>query len=71
MSAYQTGVHLDEVPFRTGGFQHILGVDAHQVENLRQLVDESDVDVALAVLDDLGGLGHLDARSPVGAVLKH
>ena len=45
-----------------GGLQHFLGVDAEAVEDQRELVDQRDVDVALRVLDDLGGLGHLDAR---------
>ncbi len=34
---------------------------------MRELVDEGDVDVALGVLDDLGGFGHLDALGLVGA----
>ena len=37
------------------------GVDADPVEDDRQLVHERDVEVALRVLDHLGGLGDLDA----------
>ena len=44
-----------------GGLQHFLGVDAEAVEDQRQFVDQRDVDVALGVLDDLGGLGDPDA----------
>ena len=47
--------------------QHLFGVDAHAVEDQRQLVDQRDVDVALRVLDHLGGLGDLDARRLVRA----
>ena len=37
------------------------------VEDHRQLVHQRDVEVALGVLDDLGGLGHLDAAGAVHA----
>ncbi len=57
----------EEVPLGARGFQDVQGVDAHLVEDLAELVDEGDVDVALAVLDDLGGLGDLDGGGEVGA----
>ena len=47
--------------------QHLFGVDAHPVEDERQFVDQGDIDVALGVLDDLGGFGDLDAGGLVGA----
>ena len=34
---------------------------------MRQLVDQGDIDVALDVLDDLGGLGDPDRARPMGA----
>ena len=71
MTAHQSGVHLDKVPLRSCGFQHIHRVNAHQGEYLRQLVNKGNVDVALAVLNNLGGLGHLDTRSLVRAIGKH
>ena len=69
MSAYQSGAELQEVPFRPCGFQNLVRVDADALENDAQLVDEGDVDVALRVFDDLGGLSHLDAGRAVGARL--
>jgi hypothetical protein len=45
-----------------------VGVDAHGVEYLGQLVHEGDVDVALRVLDDFRGFGDFDRGGFVGAV---
>lgn len=67
VAADQARTEGQEVPLAAGGLQHGLGVDAHLVEDDGQLVDEGDVDVALGVLDDLGGFGHLDAFGLVGA----
>ena len=61
VSAHQTGAELQEVPFRPCGFQDLVRVDADALEDDAQLVDKGDVDVALRILDDLGGLSHLDA----------
>ena len=60
VSADQSRLERQEIPFRGGCGKHILRVDAHESEYLRQLVDEGDVDVALRVLYHLGGLGNLD-----------
>src|SRR3546814_1993723 len=49
-----------EVPFRTGGIQYVVHRDAHLAEDHGDFVDEGDVDVALRVLDHLGGLGGAD-----------
>ena len=49
--------------------QHLLGVDAEAMEDQRQLVDESNVHVALRVLDDLRRFGDANARSLVRAGL--
>ena len=67
VAADQARAEGQEVPLAAGGLQHGLGVDAHLVEDDGELVDEGDVDVALGVLDDLGGFGHLDALGLVGA----
>ena len=64
VTADEAGAERQEVPLAAGGLQHFLGVDAEAVEDQRQLVDERDVDVALRVLDDLGGLGDADATRP-------
>src|SRR6185369_10492342 len=69
--AHEAGPELEEVPLRAGGLQHLAGVDADLVEDDGQLVHERDVQVALRVLDDLAGLGRLDARAAVDAGLHH
>ena len=71
MPAHEAGVELDEIPLRAGGLEHVLRVYPHERENLGELVDESDVDVALRILDDLRGLGDLDGRRLVRAVHQH
>ena len=44
-------------------------VDAEPIEDRRELVHQRDVEVALGVLDDLGGFGDLDRRRAVDAGL--
>ena len=63
--AYKARIELEEVPLCTGRFEYRLCVHTHFVEYYRQLVHERDVDVALAVFDDLSGLGYLYAFGPV------
>ena len=67
VAADQARAERQEVPLGAGRFQHFGGVDAEPVEDQRELVDQRDVDVALGVLDHLGGLGHLEARGLVRA----
>jgi hypothetical protein len=67
VAADQAGAERQEVPLGAGRFQHLQGVDAELVEDHGQVVDQRDVEVALGVLDDLGGFGHLDAGRLVGA----
>ena len=71
VSTYQARIHFDEVPFGACSLQDILRVDAQQAADLRELVDEGDVDVALGIFYDLSSLCHLDTGSTVGSVLKH
>jgi hypothetical protein len=67
VAADQAGAKREEVPFAAGGFEDLKGVDAELVEQQGQLVHERDVEVALGVLDDLGGFGDADATGRVGA----
>jgi hypothetical protein len=67
VAAHQARFELQEVPLGAGGLQHLGGVDADLVKDDGQLVHERDVEVALGVFDDLGGLGRLDAELPVHA----
>ena len=62
VSAHQSRLERQEIPFRRSGFQHILRVDAHPCKDLRQLVHKGDVDVALRVFNHLCRFGHLDRR---------
>ena len=65
--AHEAGAVLQEVPLRSGGFEHVAGVDSEAVKNEGELVHKRDVDVALGVFDCLGCLGHLDAGGEVGS----
>lgn len=53
----ESGLEGEEVPLGRCCLEDVVGVDAHKGEDFREFVDESDVDVALRVLDDLGGFG--------------
>ena len=59
--ADQAGAEGQEVPLAAGGLQDLQGVDAELAEDHRQFVHQGDVEVALGVLDHLGGLGDADA----------
>ena len=67
MPADQAGAKGQEVPFAAGGLQDFKGVDAKPLEDEGEFVHERDVEVALGVLDHLGGLGDLDGTGFVGA----
>ncbi len=60
-----------EIPFGRRGRQHVAGVDAELMKDRRQLVHEGDVEIALRVLDHLGGLGHLDRGRAMNAGRHH
>ena len=68
MSADQSRLHLDEVPLRGGSLQHIVRVDSHGVEDLRQLVHESDIHVPLRVLYDFASLRYPYGWRPMGTI---
>ena len=63
VAADEAGLERQEVPLGAGGLQHVPGTEAELGEDLRDLVDEGDVDVALGVLDHLGRLRRLDRCS--------
>ena len=67
VAADQAGPKWQEVPLGAGRGEHLGGVDAHAVEDHREFVDQGDVQVALCVLDHLGGFGHADRAGPVRA----
>src|SRR5262245_16284904 len=60
VTADKAGLKILEIPFRSGRFQYIAGIDAEPAEYGRQLVHERDVEIPLSVLDHLRGLGDLD-----------
>ncbi len=71
VAAHQPGLEGEEVPLRPRCLEHILRVDAHLVEYLRQLVHEGDVDIPLRIFDHLRCLGHPDGGCQVRARLYH
>ena len=60
VSADEAGAEVEEVPFGAGGGEHVEGVDPHLVEDEGEFVHERDVEIALRVLDDLGGFSDFD-----------
>ena len=67
MPTDEPGVKAHEVPLRRCCPEHFRGVDAHPIEDDRQLVHQRNVQITLRVLDHLGGLGNADARRAVHA----
>ena len=65
--AHEAGAEGKEVPLRARRLQDLARVDPHSVEDLRELVHEGDVHVALGVLDHLRGLRHADRGGAVDA----
>lgn len=63
----QPRTERQEVPLGPGRFQHIQRINAEPVKNDGQLIHQRDVQVALRVLDDLGGFRNLDAGGTVDA----
>ena len=60
-----------KIPFGAGGGEHIAGIDAEAIEQGRKLVHESDVEVALRILDDFCGFRDLDRRRAMDAGFDH
>src|SRR3546814_14831831 len=60
VAADKAGSKRQKIPLGLSRVQHVIDRNAHFLENLRDFVNEGDVDVALRVLDDLGGFGRLD-----------
>ena len=60
-------MNLRKLPLGASGGQNVGRTDAHAVEDDRELVHQGDVQIALGVLDHLGGFGDLDARGAVDA----
>jgi hypothetical protein len=60
-----------EIPLGRRGGQNIAGIDIEMFEQRRKLVHECDVEIALGILDDLGGFSDLDRRSAVNAGFYH
>ena len=65
--ADQPRTKRQEVPLGPGRFQHIQRINAEPVKNDGQLIHQRDVQVALRVLNDLGGFRNLDAGGTVDA----
>ena len=60
VAADQARPEVEEVPLGARGVEHVVRRQTEALADHRHLVDERDVDVALRVLDRLGGLGGPD-----------
>ena len=67
MSAYKTRLELQEVPLGSCCFQYRLGINSHLVKDNGKLIHESDIDISLAVLNDLCSLCYLNGFCTVYA----
>ena len=67
VAPHQAGPEVQEIPLGRRRVEHLLSVDTHAMEDQGEFVDQGDVQIALGVLDHLGGLGHPDRTGPVGA----
>src|SRR5713226_1905771 len=60
VAADQAWGEIEEIPFGGGRRKHVLRVDVERVKDGRKLVHESDVEIALRILDHLGCLRDLN-----------
>ncbi len=61
VAANHAGPEGQEIPLAACGFKHFKGIDADALEDDGELIDEGDVQVALAVFNHFCGFGHFDA----------
>ncbi len=69
MSADKPRLEIQEIPLCSCCRKHRFRVNSHFVENNGKLVHKRDIDVSLAVLNDLCSLGNLDRLRAVNACL--
>ena len=56
MSPDQARLEVQEIPFGSCGTKNILRIYPKPIEYSGEFIDKSDVDIPLAILDDLGRL---------------
>ena len=71
MSAHQTRLELNEVPFGSRCLNDVVGVDAHSIEYLCQLVHKGDIDIALRIFNYLRSFSNADARCFMRTIDEH
>jgi len=60
MPSDQAGLEVQEIPFGSRGTKNILRIYPKSIEYSGEFIDKTDVDVPLAILDDLGRLCNFD-----------
>ena len=68
MSAYESRTVFEEIPFRSGGINHVVGINPHAVADKRELVHKRDIHVSLCIFHRLGRLCHFHVGRTMGAV---
>src|SRR5262245_32519167 len=69
MASHQPWRKFQKVPFRPGGFEYSLCIDAETMEDERQFIHQCNIEIALGILNNLGCFCDLDARSFMDAGL--
>ena len=60
MSAHKTWTETQRIPLGVHAIDHFIGIDTHAIKYHRQFVHERNVDVTLAVLNNLHSFSSLD-----------
>jgi hypothetical protein len=64
-------LEIEEIPLSRRGSEHVSGVNTELMKDRRQLVHQGDVEIALRVFDDLGGLGNFNRGGAMNPSFHH
>jgi hypothetical protein len=67
MAAHQSRIKILEIPFCSRRRQNIPRINIELLEDRRQLVHESNIEIALGILDHFSSLGDFDRRRTMDA----
>ena len=65
VTTYETWTEWKKIPLGTCSLEYIKRIDTHFIEDMRKLIDEGNVDIALTVLNNLSSFSYLYSWSEV------